>query len=174
MPLLTFLLICVLLFLIFFFFGGFFGVIWFPTREKDYEKIADLASLRPDKIFFDLGCGTGDLLFFLSKKYGVKCVGIEISPLLYLYSKIRSLFNKKVKIYFGNLFKINLSEADIIYAFLHPGLLERLENKINQEAKKEVSVVISCWPLKHKELLRVDEKGEKGPYYLYLFKPMPE
>jgi len=160
MPSQIFLLI-IIAFLILVSFGGFFGVIWFPTRKRDYEKIANLASLQPDKVFFDLGSGTGDLLFYLSKKYGIKCVGIEVSPLFYLYSKIRSLFNKKVKICFGNFFKFNLSDADIIYAFLHPKLLKRLEEKINKEARREVLVIISCWPLENREPLRIEEKGGK-------------
>ena len=171
MPLSTFLLIIVLLFIILLSFGGFFGVIWLPTRKRDYEKIVNLANLQQDKVFFDLGSGSGDLLFFLSKKYGIKCVGIEVSPVLYLYSKTRSLFNKRVKIYFGDFFRFNLSDADIIYAFLHPKLLKRLEEKISEEIKKETSVIISCWPLEKRGSPNAVEQGSKMPYYLYLFKP---
>jgi predicted RNA methylase len=164
-------LIIVLLFLILFFFGGFFGVIWLPTRKREYEQIANLIDLNPDKIFFDLGSGTGDLLFYLSKKYGIKCVGIEVSPIFYLYSKIKSIFNKRVKIYFGDFFKYDLSDADIIYVFLHPKLLSRLEEKISKEIKKETSVIISCWPIKNREALKIVEKECREPYYLYLLKP---
>ena len=171
MPSQVFLLI-IISFLILFSFGGFFGVIWFPTRRKDYEKIASLASLQPDKIFFDLGSGAGDLLFYLSKKYGIKCVGIEVSPLFYLYSKIRSLFNKKVKIYFGNFFRFDLSSADVIYAFLHPKLLRGLEEKIDKEIKKKTSVIISCWPLENREPLKLEEREKERAYYLYLFAPI--
>lgn len=158
------------LILFLFSFGGFFGVIWFPTRKKDYEKITDLINWQAGMTFFDLGSGTGDLLFFLSKKYGIRCVGIEVSPLLYLCSKIRSLFNKKVKICFGDFFRADLSGADVIYAFLHPKLLKRLDKKISQEIKKETSVIISCWPLEDREPLKVGKA--RDPYYLYLFKPM--
>lgn len=171
MSLPVFFIIVIILFLVLLFFGGLFGVIWFPIRKRDYEKIANLASLQSDKTFFDLGSGTGDLLFYLSKKYGIKCVGIEVSPALYLYSKIRSLFNKRVQIYFGNFFKFDLSDADIIYAFLHPKLLKRLKEKINEEVKKEVAVIISCWPFENKKPLKIEEKDERGAYYLYSFKP---
>lgn len=158
----------IVLFLLFFSLGGFLGVVWAPTRRKDYERIASLIDWQSEKVFFDLGSGTGDLLFFLSKKYGIKCVGIEISPIFYLYSKIKSLFYKRVKIYFGNFFKFNLSDADIIYAFLHPKLLKRLKEKINKEAKKNVLVIISCWPFENIEPLKINKKQKEVSYYLYL------
>ena len=170
MELLSFGLI-VALFLILVFFGGFFGVVWVPTGKKDRERIAKLIDWQPEKVFLDLGSGTGDLLFFLSKKYGVKGVGIEISPILYLYSKIKSLFYKKVEIYFGDYSKFDFSNIDIIYAFLHPSLLKKLKEKINKEAKKEVLVILSCWKFKDMEPLRVDKKDKKRPYYLYSIKP---
>ena len=74
------------IFLFLFILGGFFGALWIPTRKKNYERIASLAELKPGMIFYDLGSGSGSLLFYLSKKYNIKCVGIEISPILYLYS----------------------------------------------------------------------------------------
>jgi predicted RNA methylase len=171
MDLLFFILI-ITLFLILFSLGGFFGVIWIPTRRRDYERIASLIDWHSEKVFFDLGSGTGGLLFFLSKKYGIECVGIEISPIFYLYSKIKSLFYKKVKIYFGNFFKFDFSDAGIIYAFLHPKLLKRLKEKINKEAKKEVLVILSCWQFENTEPLKINKKEKEISYYLYSIKPM--
>lgn len=146
---------------------GFTKVAWVPTRKEDFSLIASLAKLKKGMKFYDLGSGTGTLLFFLAKNYGVKCIGIEISPVLYLYSKLRSLFHKNVEIRYGNLFWLNLKEADVIYFFLHPKLNPKIEEKIKKEAKKGTLVISAVWPLSSFQLL-AKERGKGGIYY-YLY-----
>lgn len=148
--------------------GGFFGVIWLPTKKKDYDRIAKIAALKPDCIFYDLGSGSGDLLFYLAKKYGARCVGIEVSPILYFYSKIRSLFYKKVKIKYGNFLKCDIFEADIIYAFLLPKMYKKLEEKIKKDAKEGAKIVLAAWPFNSKSY--IDSSHEKGAVSFYLYR----
>ncbi|MCP6718390.1 MAG: hypothetical protein KJI70_02530 [Patescibacteria group bacterium] len=153
--------------LVLFAFGIFWGVIWMPTRKKDYERIAKMAILKSDDVFYDLGSGTGDLLFYLEKNHGIRCVGIEISPIFYFYSKIKSLFYKKVKIRYGNFFKHDISEADILYAFLHPKMYKKLKAKIKKDAKKGVRIILAVWPFSNEsQTMSSCEKGEVS-YYLY-------
>ena len=114
-----------------------------------------------------IGSGTSNLLFYLSSKYNINCLGIEVSPILYLYSKIKSLFYEKVKIKYGNLFKYDLSEADVIYAFLCPKLHNKLKDKVNAELKKGSKVVLSSWPFKGLEPIQVSRKKGGITYYLY-------
>jgi len=149
------------------FFGVFWGVGWFPTKKEDYDRIAELVHLKPGVIFYDLGSGTGDMLFYLSKKYNINCVGIEISPLLYLYSKIRSLFHNRVKIFYGNFFKHDLSKADIIYVFLYPKLYDKLKEKINNEEKNDSKIITAAWPFKTSTPISISKKERGVTYYLY-------
>ncbi|MDP3093316.1 MAG: class I SAM-dependent methyltransferase [bacterium] len=128
-------LILILFYLIFL--GALFEAPWLPTMKKNFDRIAKLAGLQPGMLFYDLGSGSGELLFCLSKKYDVNCIGIEISPLLYLYSKIKSLFFNKVKIRYGNFYKYDLSKADAVYVFLFPKAYYRLKTKISSGLKKE-------------------------------------
>ena len=149
------------------FLGAFWGIIWFPTKKEDYDRIAELANLKPGLFFYDLGSGTGDMLFYLSKKYNINCVGIEISPLLYLYSKIRSLFCNGVKIHYGNFFKYNISKADIVYVFLHPDLYIKLKEKINNELKNNSKIILACWPFQKSIPISISKKERRVTYYLY-------
>lgn len=162
-----YLLFLILLFLILLFFGTLWGVGWVPTKKEDYNRIAKLASFKPEMLFYDLGSGTSDMLFFLSKKYNINCVGIEISPLLYLYSKIRSLFYKKVEIHYGNFFRHDLSRADVVYAFLYPKLYDKLKEKINIELKNNSKIILACWPLKKSNPILIDKKRHRVTYFLY-------
>lgn len=148
-------------------FGGMFDAPWIPTKKSDYDRIAKLVDLRSDLVFYDLGSGTGKLLFYLSKKYGCQCVGIEISPFLYLYSKIKSLFFKNVTIKYGNIFLHDLSAADVICVFLHPKIYNKLHKKIISGAKKEAEIVLACWPFENIKPRQSDIKKNEIALYLY-------
>ena len=147
--------------------GSLFEAPWVPTRKKDYERIAEMIKIQPGMLFYDLGSGTGEILFYLSRKYDINCVGIEISPILYLYSKIKSLFYKKVKILYGNFYKHDLSKADVIYVFLMPKTYDKLKRKIGMELKKDSKIIVSCWPIENCSPISISKKEHSIPYYLY-------
>lgn len=168
---LIYILILVLdLILILLFLGGFWGTIWLPTKRKDYDRIARLIDLRPGMLFYDLGSGSGNLLFYLSKRYKIKCVGIEISPILYLYSKIKSLFHTKAKveIRYGDFFKHDLSKADVVYAFLLPKIYDKLKQKIETNTKKGTKIILAYWHFKNLSPTKVSKKNNEAIYYLYI------
>lgn len=147
--------------------GIFFDAIWTPTKKENYNRIAQLANIRPGITFFDLGSGSASILFYFSKKYDINCVGVEISPFWYLYSKIRSLFDKKVKIKYGDFYKYNVSDADVIYVFLTPKAYSKLKAKIDGELKGGGKLILSYWPFKDREPTKVDKKEGFAPFYLY-------
>lgn len=148
--------------------GAFYDAIWIPTKKENYDRIAQLADLHPEMNFYDLGSGNANILFYLSKKYNVNCTGIEISPFWYLYTKIKSLFYKKVKIKYGNFYKYDLSRADIIYVFSLLKAYSNLENKVDKELKRGGKLILSHWPLKDRKPDNISKKENSTPYYLYL------
>lgn len=147
--------------------GTLWGVIWIPTKRRDYERIAKLINIKPGITLYDLGSGSGELLFYLSKKYNIKCVGIEVAPLLFLYSRFKSIFYKNVKIKYGDFFRFNLSEADVIYVFLLPKMYDKLKDKIRNSAKENAVVILSAWPFEGIEPSRVNNEANEASYYLY-------
>jgi SAM-dependent methyltransferase len=148
--------------------GSYFDAIWLPTKRANYDRIAKLSQLKPGMIFYDLGSGSANMLFYLSKKYDVNCVGIEIAPFWYLYSKIKSLFYKKVKIKYGNFYKHNLSSADVVYVFLLPKNYSKIKDKTDKELKNGAKLVLSSWPFKDSKPFNIDGEGTSSPYYLYI------
>ena len=160
-------LIIFFVFILLFIIGGFFSAIWVPTNKKDYERIYKLAGFKGKEVFYDLGSGGSGLLFYLSKKYDIKCVGIEVSPILYLYSKVKSLFFKKVEIRFGDFLWHDLKTADVIYVFLLPRAYDKLKNKIKNNTKKDVRIILSAWPFENAKPLRMSVQKNGMNYYLY-------
>lgn len=147
--------------------GAFFDAPWVPTRKKDFDRIAELADLKPGMTLYELGSGTGAMLFYLSRKYKAHCVGIEVSPLFYLYSKIKSLFYKNVEIKYGNCYSPDLSKADVIYAWFMSSNLNKLKEKFKKSAKEDAKIVISCWAFKNTHPLQVNKIDGRITYYLY-------
>ena len=158
---LFFILICII------FTGLFYDALWTPTRKEDYNRIAQLANLQPKTTFYDLGSGSANILFYLSKKYDIDCVGIEISPFWYFYSKIKSLFYKKVKIKYGNFHKHSISKADVVYVFLLPKTYPKLKNKIDKELNRGAKLILSYWPFEDSKPKNTSKKEDSAPYYLY-------
>lgn len=149
------------------FFGSFFEAPWAPTRKKDFERIAKIVGLKEGMLFYDLGSGTGEMLFYLSRKYKINCIGIEISPVLYLYSKIKSLFYKNVKIMYGSFYAYNLSKADVVYFFLIPRVLTKVKEKVIKKLPEDTKIIVSCWPIQNCNPIQVSKIDNGVPYYLY-------
>jgi hypothetical protein len=161
------LLILILILFTSFALGAFFDAPWAPTVKGDFDRIAELAGLKEGMLLYELGSGTGALLFYLSGKYKIHCVGIEVAPLFYLYSKIKSLFYKNVNIKYGNFYNHDLSRADAIFAYLMPKTLNKLREKIKNEAKSDVKIIISCWGFENIKPLKISEMNRRFSYYLY-------
>ncbi len=108
------------------------------------------------KVLYDLGCGRGMALFALTKKFPVKSTGFEINPAVLLYAKVKRLISgskvrKNSKIKFGNFFKTDLSKADIIYLYLFPEIVEKLEEKIKKECKTGTYIICNTFCFQNME-----------------------
>ncbi|MDD5289833.1 MAG: hypothetical protein PHT40_01360 [Patescibacteria group bacterium] len=172
---------------------------WLPTRKREVERMVELAGLKPGDVVYDLGCGDGRLLLAAKKKVPeIKVVGVEISFLLYLITKIRLFFynviprnrqlavtrnlvrnpsadihrlqDDKPQVLFKNLFKVNLSDADVVFIYLLPKCYEQLKAKLERELRPGSRVVVGVWPIKgwENKLIKKDKPTEKDlSLYLY-------
>lgn len=130
--------------------GALAGAPWVPTRGKDTHRMIELAKVKSGDVIYDLGSGDGRLVFESAKK-GAKAFGIEIFVLPWLYSKIRGLKIKGSKIIFGDFFKKDISDADVVFIFLLEKCYTRLADKFKKELKSGTRVIVACWPIKELE-----------------------
>lgn len=122
--------------------GDLMGAPFVPTSSSYLDEIFKKANLKKGQRFIDLGSGDGRLVRKAAKNYGALGVGIEISPILVWYSKILTKFQKikGAKFKTGNFFKTPLGSFDIIFCFLVPKSLPKLENKLLKEAKGKLVI----------------------------------
>ncbi len=128
---------------LFFALTTFFGAPFVATPEKKIEKILKLLDLKPGEVFYDLGSGRGDIIIKAAKNYKVKAIGIEINPFLVRASqnRIKKLGLKSAKVYFGNFFKKDLSDANAVFVYLLQPTLYRLEKKFLEELKPKTRII---------------------------------
>jgi hypothetical protein len=111
---------------------------YYPTPRAAYSLIlAELPTDRPFT-FLDIGCGFGDMLFFLSKhRPNGYFVGIEIGLIPWLYGscKARLRGRKRVSIRFQNMWAEPLERYDVVYTFLSPAPMERMWDKVAHEMR---------------------------------------
>lgn len=134
--------------------GCFFGLSWFagsdapfvPTKMDKIRKILKLAGVKKGKKFYELGSGDGRVVIEAAK-LGAHAFGIEQSWIRVLYSRWIAGRQNPPKGFFcqffhGDLFKKSCADADIVYIYLLPKGVKKLENKLLKELKKG-SVVIT-------------------------------
>jgi len=144
---------------------------WVPSRSSDLKRIFKLADLRPGKIFYDLGCGNGRLVIYAANNFKVKAVGLEISIPFYLICKLRQALNKQsdIEFKFRNLYKENLSSADVVYFFGMPHVLnEKFCLKLKTELKPGAKIISYSFKLHDWVPKIIDKPNQKDlPVYLY-------
>ncbi|HBR80634.1 MAG: Methyltransferase [Candidatus Uhrbacteria bacterium GW2011_GWE2_45_35] len=145
------------------------GAPWVPTKKKDIGRILDFVVMRPGERFFELGCGDARLSIAAEKRYGVKAIGVELSIPQFVAAWIRNRLTKThVGLVWKNLFKVNLSEADVVYLFLMPETVEKLKPKLLKELKPGARIISYVFPFKDWKPESVLEKTEKDlEVYVY-------
>ena len=51
-----------------------------PTSEEKLARLVELLRLRPDARVVDIACGKGEFLIRLAEAYGVRGLGVDLSP----------------------------------------------------------------------------------------------
>jgi len=109
-----------------------------PLYLSSQEATKALSAMLPQQqhfSFMDLGSGCGGLLKTLSHLHSNgSYYGIEAAPLPYLVSTVRKILSaSKYSIQWGDFWKDDLAQYDVVYAYLSPVPMQRLWEKARQE-----------------------------------------
>lgn len=173
--------------------GCLIGLSWFagsdapyvPTKTARIRKILKLAGVRKGKRFYELGSGDGRVVLEAAKM-GAAAFGIEQSLIRVILSKIKSKrLNTEIKPQFihGDIFKTDFSSADIVFIFLLPKGIEKLERQLKKDLRKGTKIITQTFHFKkwkpYKKILISDKNhpntllGEnkyEGEFWLYNLK----
>ncbi|MEZ7820996.1 MAG: 50S ribosomal protein L11 methyltransferase [Patescibacteria group bacterium] len=113
-----------------------------PTPMKIVKEMIQMAGVKEGDNVYDMGCGDGRLVSKASLIKNTKCIGVEWKMDVFITAKIRNFFRRgKAIIKQGDMFKEDISNADVIFTYLLPRAMDRLEDKILKECKDSVVIV---------------------------------
>ena len=137
--------------LAYFVFASFwFGAGYQPTPRSAALEMLRLAELSPRDTLYDLGAGTGALVFRAARIYRSTVLGVEVEPIRVLVLRLRRRlgpYADRVTIRWGNLFDLDFSQATVVATFLWPGAMARLRPKFEAELRDGARVVSHCHPV---------------------------
>jgi cyclopropane fatty-acyl-phospholipid synthase-like methyltransferase len=153
------------------FYAGFIAAPFVPSPKKIIIRALEVSRLAPGEYFYDLGSGDGRALTAAVKIFGAQAKGFELSFPLYIYSRL-IIFLKgcapKAQVSWKNFYNVDLSQADVIFCYLTPTALAKLEHKFYKEMKKGARLVVFStssisWPAA--QIIRLEGRG---PITLYI------
>ncbi len=148
---------------------NYMGAPWVPSSMKVVNQMLELADVQPGERVYDLGCGDGRLVIAAARKYQAVGIGIELDPLRWLFCQILiAVFGLrgKVTVQRGDLFKIDLSDADVVACYLLPKTNKKLEEKLMRELQPGTRVVTNTFIFYQTRLAE-----RSGKALLYIFSP---
>ena len=143
------------------------GAPFVPSANPTARSMIDLSRMKPGIKVYDLGSGNGKLLFLAARK-GATAVGLEINPLLVLWSKIKAIaspYRKHISTRWQNFWKADLSDADVVFVYLLPWRMEKLAAKLKKELKPGTLIVSNSFVFPNWKILRQDKTT-----HVYVFK----
>jgi hypothetical protein len=120
-----------------------------PSNKARVDTMLKLAKLNKNKVAYELGCGDSRIIRSAAKKGLKKAVGYDVSLPLIWYGKVLSFFQKNpAKILYGNIWKQDYSDADVVFAYLLPVAMIRVEKEIWPQLKPGALFISNAFPMK--------------------------
>jgi len=108
------------------------------------------------------------VLVAAARRFDARAVGVELDISRYLWSVAAVTLlglRKRVRIIRGDFFKIDLSEADVVFAYLLQNTNDRLKEKLRKELRPGTRLISNTFTFSGLPLVLTDEELK-----LYLYK----
>ncbi|MBI3618652.1 hypothetical protein HY213_01290 [Candidatus Peregrinibacteria bacterium] len=133
-----------------------------PTGRTTLQAMLRLAAIREGEIVYDLGCGDGRIVF-AAAALGARAIGYEFSVPTYLLAKCRSFLHPGAVIRFGDFWKQDERDADVIFCYLLIKSMPRFEREIWPRLRRGCRVVSHAFRMENIPVTREDHGA-----YLYV------
>ncbi|MFA7319649.1 MAG: 50S ribosomal protein L11 methyltransferase [Parcubacteria group bacterium] len=138
------------------------------TPKSSIRQALEFCEVKKGRKFYDLGCGTGRNVIVAAKEFNLDSVGLELSPILFLISRMNlSLSRVPAEIRLKNMYKVDLSQADVVCCFLTPKAMRKLAPKFERELKSGAKIISYCFRLPDWEPLKIIDTDNPGKIFIY-------
>jgi len=108
------------------------------------KQMLTVAEIKQGEILYDLGCGDGRVAIMAAQEFGARAIGVEMREDLakQAMGKVNELgLDDRVKIVQGDMFKTDLSQADVVTLYLTTSANDKVKPKLEAELKPGARVV---------------------------------
>ncbi len=127
-----------------------------PTPRKDIRLIVQSLKITPRHTFFDLGSGTGKVIFLVEELTQAKTKGFELALWAYLWARLKKrLTGSRALFTHGDFFQEDWSEADFLYAYLFPHAMAQVEEKYKSNCKPGAVAIVRDFPFPKSQPSRI-------------------
>ena len=119
-------------------------VIYYPTPPETVAEMLRLANVKQGDVLYDLGSGDGRIPIAAAKQFGIRAVGIEIDPKLIIEAETNARnagVAELVRFRNEDMFRIDISEANVVTLYLSDKLNVLLRPKLLRELKPGSRIV---------------------------------
>ncbi|MEY4592211.1 MAG: hypothetical protein RIR18_1106 [Pseudomonadota bacterium] len=137
------------------------------SGDKQIQALAEL--IKPEyQTLVDLGAGIGSAIIPLAQQCpNLTIIAYEIAPLTYLAGRIRTRHFANITWKLERFESAELSQADIVYAFLSTEPMRELWQKASQEMKSGSLFISNSFPVLDVEPMQVLLADTVHPLYVY-------
>ena len=145
---------------------------WVPPEKRRARRALKMANLQPGELLYDLGAGDGRILLMAAEEFGACAIGIEASPLQFAFTWLRCFFSgskPKPSVRRENFYQSDLSDADVIFAYLTPEHAIRFQDDLAAQLKPGARVVAVAFDFPDWKPSDYDDK-----HLLFLYEMPPQ
>lgn len=124
------------------------------------RRMLVLSDLKPGELIYDLGSGDGRVVIMAAQEFGARGIGVELREDLVkrAVERVSELgLDGKVKIVQSDMFKTDLSQADVITLYLTTSANEKVKPKLESDLKRGTRVVTHDYEILGWKPHRVDK-----------------
>lgn len=138
-----------------------------PSNKTAVAAMISLAKLKKGDRVIDVGSGDGRVLFAAAKN-GAIATGLEINPYLVHYTNLLAFVTRNTHVHavWKNLWKADISGADVVFVYLIPWKMDVLAAKLVTELKPGALVISNSFIFPGWKLVRSDEKHHVYAYQM--------
>jgi hypothetical protein len=141
------------------------------SNRETARTLANLLPTSPGLRCVDLGAGLGSMLRPLaSVRREARFVGVENAPLTWLAGKLLAMRHRNCEWRWGDLWRADLSEFDVVYAFLSPVPMAALWAKVEKEMKPGSLFISNSFPVPEVEPSEIIEVDDERQTQLYCYR----
>jgi SAM-dependent methyltransferase len=154
-------------------------VIYVPSDMLVVTAMLEAASVGPDDVVYDLGCGDGRIVITAARRYGARGVGVDIDPERVAEARAnaaRAGVTDRVTFFVQDLFVTDVSRATVVALYLSSDINLRLRPTLLRDLRPGSRVVshrfdMGDWP--PERTIQVPLPDGPRPVYLWRIPDRP-